>query len=134
MVRCYILPVLLYGVEAWTMTEALMRRLESFEMWIYRRILHISWIEHTTNKEVLRRMDKTKEVIFTVKMRKMDYLEHIMRNNKYRLFQLILKGKVDGRRGPERRRNSWLQNLRQWFGMSSLELFRQAAQQEKDEL
>ena len=35
MVRCYIFSVLLYGVEAWTMTEALMRRLESFQMWIY---------------------------------------------------------------------------------------------------
>ena len=72
MIRCYILPVLLYGVEAWTMTEALIRRLESCEMWIYRRIFRISWIEHTTNKEVLRRMDKTKEVTFTVKRRKME--------------------------------------------------------------
>ena len=80
MVKCYILSVLLYGVEAWTMTEVLMRRLES---WIYRRILRISWIEHTTNEEVLRRMVKTKEVIFTVKRRKMEYLGHIMRNNKY---------------------------------------------------
>ena len=51
MVRCYILPVLLYSVEAWTMTEALMRRLESFKMWIYRRILRISWIEHTTKRK-----------------------------------------------------------------------------------
>ena len=67
------------------MTEALMRRLESFEMWIYRRILLISWIEHTTNEEVLRRMGKTKEVTFTIKRRKMEYLGHIMRNNKYRL-------------------------------------------------
>ena len=55
MVRCYIHPVLLYGVKAWTMTEV-------FKIWIYRRILRISWIEHTTNEEVLRRMDKTKEV------------------------------------------------------------------------
>ena len=106
MVRCYILPVLLYGVEAWTMTEALMRRLESFEMWIYRRILRISWIKHTTNEEVLRRVDKTKEVTFTVQMRKMKYSGHVMRNNKYRLLQLILQGKVDGGRGPGRRRNS----------------------------
>ena len=83
MVRCYILPVFLYGVEA--ITEALMRRLESFEMWIYWRILRISWIEHTTNEEVLRRMGKTKEVTFTVKKSKMEYLGYIMRNNKYRL-------------------------------------------------
>ena len=95
--RCYILPVSLYGVRAWTLTETLIRRLKAFEMWIYWRILRISWIEHTTNKKVLRRMDKTKEVTFTVKRRKMEYLRHIMRNNKYRLLQLILQGKVDGR-------------------------------------
>ena len=116
MVRCYSLPALLYGVEAWTLTEALIRRLESFEMWIYRRILRIPWIEHKTNEEVLRRMDKIKEVTFTAKRKKMKYLGHIIRNNKYRLFQLILQGKVDGRRGTERRKNSWPQNLRQWLG------------------
>ena len=109
------------------MTEALIRRLEWFEMWIDRRILRISWIEHTTNEKVLRRMGKTNDVTFTIKRRKMEYLGHIMRNNKYRLLQLILQGKVDGRRRGGRRRNSWLQYLRQWFGMSSLELFRQAA-------
>ena len=86
MVRCYILPVPLYGVEALTMTKALMRRLESLEMCIYRRILRISWIEHITNQEVLKRMDKTEEGTITVKRRKMEYLEHIMRDNKYQLF------------------------------------------------
>ena len=50
MVRCYILPVLLYGVEMWTMTEALMRRLESIEMWIYEYCAsHGS--SYTTNEE-----------------------------------------------------------------------------------
>ena len=34
--------------------------------------MRVSWIEHTTNKEVLRRMDKTKEVTFTVKGKKME--------------------------------------------------------------
>ena len=68
----------------------------------------ISWIKHTTNEEVLRRMGKTKEVTFTVKMRKIEYLGHIMKNNKYRLLQLILQGKVDGRRvlGGEEIRSS----------------------------
>ena len=65
----------------------------------------MSWIEHTFNEEVLRRMDKTKEVTFTVKRRKMEYFGYIIRNNKYRLLNLILQGKIDGRRGPGRRRN-----------------------------
>jgi len=42
LVRCYIFSVLLYGLEAWTTTDATLKRLESFEMWTYRHILKIS--------------------------------------------------------------------------------------------
>ncbi|KAI5708533.1 hypothetical protein M8J77_024749 [Diaphorina citri] len=38
----------------------------------------------------------------------------------------ILQGKINSRRGPGRRRISWLANLRRWFDMSSAELFRTA--------
>lgn len=127
LIRCYIFTVLLYGVEAWTMTEQLMKKISAFEMWVYRRVLRISWKDHITNEEVLRRIGKQQEVTFMIKKRKLEYFGHLMRHNKYRLQQLILQGKVDGRRGPGRRRNSWMQNLRKWFGLSSIQLFRQAA-------
>lgn len=127
LIKCYVFPVLLYGVEAWTLTGQLMKKLSAFEMWIYRRILRISWTDHITNNQVLERMGKEQEVVITVKKRKLEYFGHLMRHNKYRLQQLILQGKVDGRRGPGRRRNSWLQNLREWFGLTSIQLFRQAA-------
>ncbi|CAG9830569.1 unnamed protein product [Diabrotica balteata] len=35
LVKCYIFPILLYGVEAWTLTKTLTRKLEAFEMWMY---------------------------------------------------------------------------------------------------
>jgi len=50
-----------------------------------------------------------------------------MRNNKFRILQNIIQGKVDGLRGPGRRRISWLANLRKWFGVTSTDLFRCAA-------
>lgn len=127
LIKCYVFPVLLYGAEAWTLTEALMKRLEAFEMWVYRRILRISYTEHITNIEVLRRMGKEKEISLTVKKRKLEYLGHLMRHDKYRLLQLIVQGKIDSKRGPGRRRHSWLHNLRQWFGMTSIQLFRNVA-------
>jgi Reverse transcriptase (RNA-dependent DNA polymerase) len=127
-VRCYVFPVLLYGAEAWTLTEASSKKLEAFEMWIYRRMLRISWVQHVTNRDVLRRMDKETEILKTVKIRKLEYLGHIMRNAKrYELPQLVLQGKVLGKRGPGRRRISWLKNLRTWFGASTTGLFRAAA-------
>ena len=37
--------VLTYGTEGWTRT-----RIESAELWIYRRMLRVSWIGHRTNQ------------------------------------------------------------------------------------
>ena len=112
LLKCYVFPVLLYGAETWNITEQLMKKLSAFEMWLYRRILRISWTDHITNEEVLQRVGKQQEIAFTVKRRELKDFGHLMRHNKYRLQQLILQGRVDGRRGPGRRRNSWLQNLR----------------------
>lgn len=114
-----------YGVESWTLTESTTKKLQAFEMWIYRRIQRVSWMEHVTNNEIPRRMNKEPEVVNTVKDRKLQYLGHVMLNeNRYRLFQCILQGKIAGKRSVGRRRISWLQSIRRWFSMTTTELFR----------
>lgn len=57
---CYVFSVLLYGVESWTLTEATSKRLEAFEMWLYRRILRVSWTDRVKNETVSQRMNKQK--------------------------------------------------------------------------
>uniref|UniRef100_A0A8D8SXR8 Craniofacial development protein 2 n=1 Tax=Cacopsylla melanoneura TaxID=428564 RepID=A0A8D8SXR8_9HEMI len=128
LLRCYIFSIMLYGIESWTLTGATTSRLEAFEMWIYRRILRISWMDRITNESVLQRMKKDKEIMHTIKRRKLEYLGHILRNeNKYHLLKCILQGKVYGKRGVGRRRISWLKNLRTWFATSTTGLFKAAA-------
>lgn len=124
--RCYVYSTLYYGLEAWTLTDNTSKRLEAFELWCYRRMLRISYTHHVTNETVLRRMNKDKEILITVKKRKMAYFGHIMRGNKYEFLQLIMQGKINSKRGPGRRRISWLKNIRQWTGLSSTDLFRRA--------
>jgi len=41
MLKCYVLSILLYGVEAWTLKEVDIKKIEAFEMKCYRRILNI---------------------------------------------------------------------------------------------
>ena len=55
-IKCYIWPTLFSGAETWTITKSLLSRLDAFEMWVYRRVLKISWTDKITNEEVLRRM------------------------------------------------------------------------------
>ena len=63
--------------------------LEAIEMWTYRRILKISWVSRITNIEVLNRMSKEKEVINTIEIRKLHYLGHVMKGERYTLLQTI---------------------------------------------
>jgi len=127
MVRCYVFSVLLYGCESWTLDIQTEKRIEAFEMYIYRRMLRVSWIQRVTNNEILQRMGKQKELLNTIKERKMQYLGHVLRGERYKLLQIIIEGKVEGRRSVGRRQNSWLRDLRRWFDRSSTEIFRAAA-------
>ncbi|CAG9828977.1 unnamed protein product, partial [Diabrotica balteata] len=124
--RYYLHSVLLYGMESWTLKKIDIKKLEAFELWMYRRILRISWTEKVTNVEVLRRMNKEKEVIFTIQKRKLQYLGHITRGERYELLQIIMQGKIAGKRSIARRRNSWLKNLREWYSCSNNKFFRSA--------
>lgn len=126
MLRCYVFSVLLYGVESWTVNETIINKLNAFELWCYRRILKVSWTQHITNEEIINRIGKKKEIVQTLKERKLQYLGHIMRHDKYRLLQLILQGKIEAKRGRGRRRHSWMKNLRDWFGLTTTQLFRAA--------
>jgi hypothetical protein len=68
MVRCYVYSILLYGSE-------------SFEMWVYRRIGHISWKEKKTNKAVLEVLGIKQDLLNEVKTRQLKYFGHIKRHN-----------------------------------------------------
>jgi hypothetical protein len=60
--------------------EAAMEKIEAFEMCLYRKMLKVSSTEHirVTHAEILGRSSKEKEILNTIKTRKLQYLGHIM--------------------------------------------------------
>ncbi|CAG9834993.1 unnamed protein product [Diabrotica balteata] len=104
MLRCDVLSVLFYGVESWTLNEDMCRKLEVFDMWLYRRMLKIPWTDRVTNEEVLRRMNKNRKVLITIFLRRPHFFGHNMQNeSRYALLQAILQRKIFGKQGPGRR-------------------------------
>ncbi|CAG9835208.1 unnamed protein product [Diabrotica balteata] len=63
LLRGYIFSILYYEVESWTLTEAMEKKLKAFEIWLYRKILRISWTDKITNETVLQRIGKEREEI-----------------------------------------------------------------------
>ncbi|CAG9826360.1 unnamed protein product [Diabrotica balteata] len=101
------LAVLLYSAEVWMLKVSIMNKIKALEMWVHRRMLKIPWTARKTNEEVLRSVNKDRELIKTVKHRKMSYLGHIVRGSRYKILQLILKGKIECRGGIGRQQVSW---------------------------
>jgi len=96
-------------------------------MWVLRRILRISWADRVTNTDVLKRAGTQRKPLTKIKYRKIEYLGHVQRGERYCLLQLILKGRIEGRRGIGRKKLSWLRNIRTWTEVRSAEeLFRMA--------
>ena len=52
--------MVLYASETQTMTQADGKRLEAMEMWIWRRMEKISWVDKMSNEEVLQRVNETR--------------------------------------------------------------------------
>ena len=49
LVKCYVWSMALYGAETCTLRATDQKRLESFEMWCWRRMEKISWTDHVRN-------------------------------------------------------------------------------------
>ena len=59
LLNCYVFSVLKYGCESWTVNKNLMKRINAFEQWCYRRMLKISWKDKVPNTEVKELEKKT---------------------------------------------------------------------------
>ncbi len=57
-VKAVVWSVALYGAETWTLLREHVRRLEAFEMWIWRRMEGVSWQDKVTNEAVSRYLPK----------------------------------------------------------------------------
>ena len=50
LVKCYVWSMAVYRAETWTLRTTDQKRLESFEMWCWRRMEKISWTDHVRNE------------------------------------------------------------------------------------
>ena len=41
----YGFPVVMYGCESWTVKKAERQRIDAFELWCWRRLLRVPWIQ-----------------------------------------------------------------------------------------
>lgn len=83
-------------------------------------MLEITRVKHITNEEVLRRIQKDKELIINIKRRKLKYLGHIARGERFLLGKYVMKKN-------KKMTDIMVENLGDWYRCSSTELFTAAS-------
>ena len=70
------------------------KRLESFEMWCWRRMEKIIWTDHVRNEEVLLRANEPRNILHEIRKQKVNLIGHILLRNC--LLQQVIEGKIKG--------------------------------------
>ena len=105
-VNALMFPVVLYGCESWTIRKAERRRIDSFELWCWRKLLRIPWTARRTNKSVIEEIKVTNPLEALTKKQQMSYFGHMRRENS--LERSIMLGMGGGTRKRGRPRARWL--------------------------
>ena len=110
--RANAFPIAIYGCESWVMTSGDKKRVDAFELWCYRRLLRVSWVESKTNKWVLEEIGSVLMLRKSMAERKMRFFGHIVRKNG--MEKRLMQGKVEGTRRRGRPTTAWFQDLKEW--------------------
>jgi len=84
-------------------------RIEALEMWIWRRMKKISWMDKVTNEEVLKKVNESKNMLNVTRQRKSKWIDHVLRHDEF--LQEIFEGRMKGKPRRGRKRTQLLDDL-----------------------
>ena len=54
LVKGMVFPVVMYGCESWTIKKGERRRIDTFQLWFWRRLLRVPWTAKRSNQSILK--------------------------------------------------------------------------------
>ena len=108
-IKCLVWSVALYAAETWTLTQADKDRIEALEMWIWRRMEKIRWMDKVTKGDVLKKVNESKNMLNVIRQLKRKWIGHVLRHDKF--LQEIFEGIMKRRSTRGRKRIQLLDDL-----------------------
>ena len=116
-----VFPVVMPGCESWTIKKAERWRIDSFELWCWRRLLKVPWIARRSNQSILKEISPECSLEGLILMLKLQYFDHLTRRADS-LEKTLMLGKTEGRRRREWQRMRCLDGITDSTDMSLSEL------------
>ena len=117
LVKAMVFPVVMYGCESWTVKKAECRRIDAFELWLWRRLLRVPWTARRSNQSILKEISPGCSLEGLMLKLKLQYFGHLMQRVDSLEKTLILGG-IGGRRRRRQQRMKWLDGITDSMNMS----------------
>ena len=116
LVKAMIFPVVMYGCESWTIKKAEHQRIDTFELWCWRRLLRDPWTARRFNQSILKEISPGCSLERLMLKLKLQYFGHLMQRTDS-LEKTLMLGKIEGRRRGQQRMR-WLDGITDSMDMS----------------
>ena len=110
LVKAVVFPVVIYGCESWTVKKAECRRIDTFELWCWRRLLRAPWTARRSNQSILKKISPGYSLEGLMLKLKLHYFGHLMQRVGS-LEKTLMLGGIGGRRRRGRQRMRWLDGI-----------------------
>ena len=71
--KALVWSIAFYGSKTWTLRKENIKRIQAFEMWIWRKMEKISWKVHVSNEEVLCLVQEQRSLMQVIKQRQANW-------------------------------------------------------------
>ena len=96
-VQAVVFPVVMYGCESWTIKKAESWKMDTFELWCWRRLLRVPWTARRPNQLILKEVNPEYSLEGLMLKLKLHYFGHL-RGRIDSLEKTLMLGKIEGRR------------------------------------
>ena len=117
LVKTMVFPVIMYGHESWTIKKAEGRRIDTFELWCWRRLLRVPWTARRSNQSILKEIRPEYSSEGLMLKLKLQCFGHLIQRTDS-LEKTLMPGRIEGRRRRGRQRMRWLDGITDSIDMS----------------